>query len=61
MLGVPIYATVPDDYGALYEAYSNGALLPPNGHLGKHFTRVANRMTGVQQKVTKKSFGLFTL
>ena len=60
MLGVPIYSTVPDDYGALHEAYSSGTLLPPNSNLSKHFARVAAKMSGVQQKAAKKAFGLFS-
>ena len=59
MLGVPVYATLPDDYGALYEAYSNGTLLAPNSNLGRHFARVAARMSGIEPKVAKKGFGLF--
>jgi pilus assembly protein CpaE len=54
MLGVPIYATVPDDYQALYDTYAEGGLLAPNTNLGKHFARVAARVAGVQQKEGKK-------
>ena len=60
MLGVPVYATVPDEYGALHEAYSNGTLLPPNSSLSKHFARVAAKIIGVQPKAQKKAFGLFS-
>jgi pilus assembly protein CpaE len=58
MLGVPVYATVPDDYGPLHEAYSSGTLLPPNSNLSKHFARVAAKIAGFQQKAAKK--GLFS-
>jgi hypothetical protein len=56
MLGVPIYATLPNDYPSLYEAYSGGSLLPPNSFLGKHFARVAARIAGVQHKEKRKGF-----
>jgi pilus assembly protein CpaE len=54
MLGVPIYATLPNDYPALYEAYSEGNLLPANSILGKNFARVAAKIAGIQQKDKKK-------
>jgi pilus assembly protein CpaE len=60
MLGVPVYATIHDDFPSLNEAYSNGALVAPNTYLGKDFARIAARMAGVQQKA-KKAFGLFSL
>jgi pilus assembly protein CpaE len=60
MLGIPVYATVPDDYSALHEAYSSGTLLAPNTNLGKHFTRIASRMAGVQPKA-RKGLGFFSL
>ncbi|MDP3001368.1 MAG: AAA family ATPase [Bryobacterales bacterium] len=60
MLGVPIYATIPNDYPALYEAYSGGKLLPTDSNLGRHFARVAMRMAGVEPKQKKKRF-LFSL
>jgi pilus assembly protein CpaE len=56
MLGVPVYATVPNDYPALYEAYANGSLLEPNSRLGQHFSRVAARMAGLQKKEKKGRF-----
>jgi pilus assembly protein CpaE len=59
MLGIPIYATIHDDFPALSEAYASGTLLPPNSYLGKEFARVAARMAGVQPKA-KKGFSLFS-
>jgi pilus assembly protein CpaE len=60
MLGVPVYATLPEDPGGLNEAYSNGGLLHPNSHLGRHFARIAARMTGVQHKEKKRFFALLS-
>ncbi len=50
MIGVPIYATLPNDYPSLYEAYSEGGLLPANTLLGRNFARIAAKIAGVQQK-----------
>ncbi len=62
MLGVPVYATIPNDYQALHDAYSEGKLLAPDSFLGRQFARVATRIAGVQQRQTKKKKGfLFSL
>jgi pilus assembly protein CpaE len=50
MLSVPVYETISEDYSALYEAYSSGALLPANSNLGKQFARIAARMAGVSKR-----------
>lgn len=54
MLGIPIYATLPNDYPSLYEAYSEGNLLPPGSHLAQNFARVAAKIAGIQQKEKRK-------
>ena len=58
MIGVPIYASLPNDYLSLSEVYSEGNLLPPNTNLGRHFARVAARMAGLQHTEKKKRFSL---
>jgi pilus assembly protein CpaE len=56
MLGTVIFATVPNDFPALFDAYAERRLLPPESQLGRHFTRVAAKITGVEQKVSKSRF-----
>ena len=36
MLGLPVFAMLPDDYPELYECYAEGRLLPRNSDLAKH-------------------------
>ena len=54
MLGLPIYTTLPDDHPRLYEAYAEGTLVPTNSNLGKHLSRVATKMAGIQKKGKRK-------
>jgi pilus assembly protein CpaE len=58
MLGAPVYATIPSDYFPLNERYSEGKLLDRGSNLGKHFTRLAMRITGVAEQ--KKKFSIFS-
>jgi len=58
MLGVPVYATIPNDYGTLSESYAEGKLLPPSSSLAKHFSRLAMKIGGVDNQ-EKKKFSLF--
>ncbi|MBZ5608165.1 MAG: AAA family ATPase [Acidobacteriia bacterium] len=57
MLGAPVYATLPDDYQALNESYTEGKLLSPGSTLGKHFSRLAMKIVGAPE--SKKKFSLF--
>jgi pilus assembly protein CpaE len=56
MLGHPIFATIPNDYQALYEAYSDGGLLPAGSNLNRHFARIAAKLAGMEQKEKKHGF-----
>ncbi len=58
MLGLPVYTTLPNEYPGLYEAYAEGTLVPPSSRLGKHFSRVAAKMAGLQPN-GKRRFHLF--
>jgi len=58
MLGAPIYATIPNDYAVLNESYSEGKLVSSGTNLGKHFTRLAVKIAGVETQ-GKKKFSLF--
>jgi pilus assembly protein CpaE len=61
MLGVPIFAMVPNDYPELYETYAEGRMLNRNSELGKHMTKLAQKLSGIEEeKPQKKRFGLFS-
>jgi pilus assembly protein CpaE len=57
MLGMPVYTSLPSDYQALNESYSEGKLLDSGSALGKHFTRLAKKIADVTE--TKKKFSIF--
>lgn len=59
LLGLSVYAMLPDDYASLYEAYTEGQLLPSNSNLGKQLARLAGRIAGIQEQTGKKRFSLF--
>ena len=50
MLGLPVFAMLPDDYQALYECYSEGRLLPRNSDLAKHMARMASKLAGTEEE-----------
>ncbi|MBK5293916.1 MAG: AAA family ATPase [Acidobacteriia bacterium] len=58
MVGIPVYAAIPEDSAGIYDAYAEGTLLKRETHLGKHFARVAEKMTGIKKR-EKKKFSLF--
>jgi pilus assembly protein CpaE len=61
MLGVPIFAMVPNDYPELYETYAEGRMLNRNSELGKHMTKLAQKLSGIEEeKPHKKRFGMFS-
>jgi len=57
MLGAPVYTSIPSDYMPLNESYSEGKLLGRGTSLGKHFTRLAMSIVGVNDP--KKKFSVF--
>jgi len=60
MLGVPIFAMVPNDYPELYETYAEGRMLNHGSDLGKQIARLAVKLAGLEgEKSGKKKFGLF--
>ncbi len=61
VLGVPIFASIPNDYRALERAYSEGGLLPEGHHLRVTIRRVAARLANIEVDVKKKKFTLFGL
>lgn len=60
MLGVPIYATLPNDYPGLYDAYAEGRLLPANTKLSRGLSDLAGKLAGTQKVAKKKGFLLFS-
>ncbi|MGB9606688.1 MAG: AAA family ATPase, partial [Bryobacteraceae bacterium] len=46
VLGTEIFAGLPNSYPELYEAYSEGALLPSTSELGRQFSRLAAKIAG---------------
>ena len=58
MLGLPVYAALPNEYAALYEAYSDGRLLPSDSGLGVQFSRLAAKIAGLPEP--KKKRGKFS-
>ena len=60
MLGVPVAFQLPDEPGALYEAYSGGQLLPATHLLTKRMSEIARVVTGIpEEKPTKRRLPLF--
>lgn len=60
MLGIAVYATIPNDYEPLNESYSEGKLLAPGANLRRHFAQLARKMAGVEdQQKAKKKFAFF--
>ena len=58
MLGLPIFATVANDYQALQDAYAEGRLVDEKSQLGKSFVRLTAKIAGTTQD-KKKKFTLF--
>jgi pilus assembly protein CpaE len=59
MLGVPIFYMVPNDYSELYETYAEGRMLSRSSELGKSIGRLAARLSGLEEAVSRKRFGFF--
>jgi pilus assembly protein CpaE len=58
ILGLPVYATLPNDYPELFEAYAHGTLLASNSDLGQHFAKLAMKIAGVQKQKGKSKVAL---
>lgn len=54
MLGIRLYASFPDSYAALHEAYCHGELLSPESELGQQFRRLARKLDGTEQPKAQK-------
>jgi pilus assembly protein CpaE len=57
MLGLPIWATIVNDYLELQEAYAEGRLVDSSTALGKSYAHLVSRIAGLEEK--KKRLSLF--
>ena len=53
LIGLPIYAHLPNDYSKLFDSYSECKLLPPGSPLAQELDRLARRMMGLEKDVGK--------
>ncbi len=56
ILGVPVYATLPNNYPELFEAYAHGNLLPGSTELGQQLNRLTMKIAGVQAPKSKSKY-----
>src|SRR4029077_17401882 len=59
MMGIPVHATIANDFEAFYEAFSDGRLVDSSTDPGEDFARLAAKIAGVGEPVRKKRFSLF--
>jgi pilus assembly protein CpaE len=60
MLGISVYVTLPSEYHELYDAMAEGGFVKPESTLGRHFERIAGRITGLEIRPKKKGFSFFS-
>jgi Flp pilus assembly CpaE family ATPase len=59
-LDMEIYATLPNEYGALERAFTEGRLLPENNHLRAAIGRLMQSLAGLEPAgESKRRFSLF--
>ena len=54
MLGLPIYAMLPNDYSALYDSLLRGQAACPGSHLGQQIARLSAKIAGTQDGTAEK-------
>lgn len=60
MIGVPVYAAIPNNYPELYQCYSEGKLLARGSRLGQHIAELTRKLAGVdEESKPRKRFALF--
>ncbi len=60
MLGVAIFAMIPNDYQELYETYAEGRMLNRSSDLGKQIAKMGMKLAGLEEeKAPRKRFGIF--
>jgi pilus assembly protein CpaE len=55
VLGLEIFAGLPNSYPELYESYSEGNLLPAASELGRQFSRLAAKIAGLPEERAEKA------
>jgi Flp pilus assembly CpaE family ATPase len=55
IVGLPVYATVPNNYQALYQAYADGAVLPAAHPVRRRIGALAGRLGGVEKTSSPKT------
>ncbi len=58
-LDIEVYATLPNDYGALERAFTDGRLLPENNNLRNAISRLIQSLAGLELPGGKRKFSLF--
>lgn len=58
-LDIEIFATLPNEYGALERAFTEGALLPENNHLRVAIGRMVQSLAGLEPVEGRRKFSLF--
>jgi pilus assembly protein CpaE len=58
MLGLPVYATIGNDYASLQESYTEGKLAAGNSQVARHIDELAAKIAGIEIS-KKKKFSLF--
>ena len=59
MLGWPVYGLLADDTEALYEAYSEGKLLPQSAKLSKQLAQLSRKLAGIAEPKEKGFLRMF--
>jgi pilus assembly protein CpaE len=59
MLGWPVYGLLNDDSESLYEAYSEGKLLPPTAKLSRQMAQLARKLAGIAEPKEKGFLRMF--
>ena len=57
MLGVPIFAMIPNDYPELYETYAEGRMLSTGSDLGKQIAKMASKLASLKDETAESSSG----
>lgn len=61
VLGIPVFAAIPNDYGSLEQAYAHGRLLPEGHRVRNAIKELTQRLTGLTAPEPRKKFNLFGL
>jgi hypothetical protein len=50
MVGVPVTATIENDYSAFADAYMKGSLVRPDSRVGRQMASLAGKIMGTEEK-----------